>query len=187
MSDVANTSPILIVDDDPIVRSLMRATLEVDGYEIIEAEDGVAACELYKARCPELLIADVVMPRMDGFALCRELRSRPESRVLPWLRKVREFLHENACRTVTLQEIAHAAGRHETHVAREFRRCFGTSVTGYLRRLRIQHAARLLADDERGISAIAFDCGFSSHSHLAREFRLFYGTTPSVYRSVSRR
>ncbi len=35
MSDVANTSPILIVDDDPIVRSLMRATLEVDGYEII--------------------------------------------------------------------------------------------------------------------------------------------------------
>jgi len=85
MSDVANTSPILIVDDDPIVRSLMRATLEVDGYEIIEAEDGVAACELYKARCPELLIADVVMPRMDGFALCRELRSRPESAYVPIL------------------------------------------------------------------------------------------------------
>ena len=85
MSDCANTSPILIVDDDPIARALMRATLEVDGYEIIEAEDGEAACELYKARRPELLIADVVMPRMDGFALCRELRSYPDSAYVPIL------------------------------------------------------------------------------------------------------
>ncbi len=86
MADLANTSPILIVDDDPIVRSLMRATLEVDGYEeIIEAEDGEEACHLFEARRPELLIADVVMPRMDGFALCRELRSRPGSAYVPIL------------------------------------------------------------------------------------------------------
>jgi len=111
---------------------------------------------------------------------------RIASSASPWLRKAREFLHENACRTVTLREIARAAGRHETHVAREFRRCFGTSVIGYLRRLRVQQAARLLAGDERAISAIAFDCGFSSHSHLSREFRLYYGVTPSAYRSLSR-
>lgn len=104
-----------------------------------------------------------------------------------WLSKAREFLHENATRSVTLREIASAAGRHETHVAREFRRCFGTSVTGYLRRLRIQRAAQLLAEDEREISAIAFDCGFSSHSHLSREFRFYYGTTPSAYRCLSRK
>src|SRR3984957_15840328 len=85
MSDPANTSPILIVDDDPIVRSLIRATLEVEGYEIIEAEDGEEACSLYEARKPELLIADVVMPRMDGFALCRELRRRPDSAYVPIL------------------------------------------------------------------------------------------------------
>jgi signal transduction histidine kinase len=82
---MANTSPIMIVDDDPIVRSLMRATLEVDGYEIIEAEDGEQACELYEARRPELLVADVVMPRMDGFRLCRELRGRPASAFVPIL------------------------------------------------------------------------------------------------------
>jgi signal transduction histidine kinase len=85
MSDRANTSPILIVDDDPIVRSLMRATLEVEGYEIIEAEDGEEACRLYRERQPELLIADVVMPRMDGFTLCRELRRRPEAAYVPIL------------------------------------------------------------------------------------------------------
>jgi signal transduction histidine kinase len=85
MSDTSNTSPLLIVDDDPIARALMRATLEVDGYEIIEAEDGEEACALFRARHPELVIADVVMPRMDGFALCRELRSRPESAYVPIL------------------------------------------------------------------------------------------------------
>jgi signal transduction histidine kinase len=85
MSDTANTSPIMVVDDDPIVRSLMRATLEVDGYEIIEAEDGEEACRLYEERRPELLIADVVMPRMDGFTLCRELRNRPASTFVPIL------------------------------------------------------------------------------------------------------
>src|ERR1700735_4391473 len=85
MSDTANTSPILIVDAAPTVRSLIRATLEVEGYEIIEAEDGDEACDLYETRRPELLISDVVMPRMDGFALCRELRGRPGSAHVPIL------------------------------------------------------------------------------------------------------
>jgi signal transduction histidine kinase len=76
---------ILIVDDDPIVRSLIRATLQVDGHEVIEAEDGAEACDLCAKRPPELLIADVVMPRMDGFALCRELRRCPQSVYLPIL------------------------------------------------------------------------------------------------------
>lgn len=107
--------------------------------------------------------------------------------VLPWLRKTREFLHDNMCRPVTLRDVARAAGRHETHVAREFRRCFGTSVVGYIRRLRIQEAAQRLEGDEQSISAIAFDCGFSSHSHLSREFRLFYGVSPSAWRSLSRK
>jgi signal transduction histidine kinase len=84
-TDDGAVAPILIVDDDPIVRSLMRATLEVDGYEVVEAGDGEEACELYKIRQPQLLVADVVMPRMDGFALCRELRHRPESAYVPIL------------------------------------------------------------------------------------------------------
>ena len=108
------------------------------------------------------------------------------SHVPAWLGRAREFLEDNACRPVTLRDVARAAGRHETHLAREFRRHFGTSVTGYLRRLRIQEAARLLADDGREISEVALDCGFSSHAHLAREFRLYFGTTPSAYRSLSR-
>src|SRR5579863_3569970 len=86
MSDnAARSLPILIVDDDPIARSLMRATLEVEGYDILEAEDGDDACDIVDRHRPQLLVADVIMPRMDGFALVRELRGRPETAYTPIL------------------------------------------------------------------------------------------------------
>ena len=74
---------ILIVDDDPIVRSLMRATLAHDGFAVIEAEDGVEGCRLYEEHRPDLLLVDVIMPRMDGYQLCRELRGDPQSAYVP--------------------------------------------------------------------------------------------------------
>src|SRR4051794_14340676 len=74
---------ILVVDDDPVVCSLMRATLERDGFTVIEAGDGVEGCRLYAEHQPDLLLVDVVMPHMDGYQLCRELRSRPESAYVP--------------------------------------------------------------------------------------------------------
>jgi len=76
---------ILIVDDDPVVRSLTRDTLEDEGYNVIEAEDGLAACEACRDAVPGLIISDVVMPRMDGFELCRTLRLRPETQHVPIL------------------------------------------------------------------------------------------------------
>jgi signal transduction histidine kinase len=85
MPDSKDGSPasVLVVDDDPVVCSLMRATLENDGFRVIEAADGVEGCELYEAHHPDLLLVDVVMPRMDGYELCRELRSRVRSAYVP--------------------------------------------------------------------------------------------------------
>jgi two-component system, sensor histidine kinase len=74
---------VLIVDDDPIVRSLVRATLESDGFGVIEANDGVEGWERYEQYRPDLLLVDVVMPRMDGYELCRELRRRSHSAYVP--------------------------------------------------------------------------------------------------------
>jgi signal transduction histidine kinase len=85
MSENEAVPAILLVDDDPIVRAIMRGTLEVDGYEITEAGDGDEAIERYHATKPQLLIADVVMPRMDGFALCRELRRHKDGAYVPIL------------------------------------------------------------------------------------------------------
>ncbi len=76
---------ILVVDDEALLRTAMRDVLEDEGYRVIEAEDGVAACECCSAALPNLIVADARMPRMDGFTLCRELRSRPAVANVPIL------------------------------------------------------------------------------------------------------
>jgi diguanylate cyclase (GGDEF)-like protein len=76
---------ILIVDDDPVVRFLMRDTLEDEGWSVIEAEDGIAACQRCDEAVPSLLVVDAMMPNMDGFELCRELRRRSTTRHVPIL------------------------------------------------------------------------------------------------------
>jgi signal transduction histidine kinase len=74
---------IVVVDDDPIVRSIMRATLKTDGFTVFEAADGEEGCRLWEEHRPDLLLVDLVMPRMDGYELCRMLRARPESAYVP--------------------------------------------------------------------------------------------------------
>lgn len=58
---------ILIVDDDPVVRSLMQDALEDEGFSVIEAEDGVEACRRCGEVVPSLMVVDAMMPNMDGF------------------------------------------------------------------------------------------------------------------------
>jgi CheY-like chemotaxis protein len=84
--DEAEASPrvsILIVDDDPGQLLLMRAALEDKGFEVIEAVDGVEGCQLYEEHRPDLLLVDLMMPRMDGYELCRKLRSHARSADVP--------------------------------------------------------------------------------------------------------
>jgi signal transduction histidine kinase len=81
----ASSASILIVDDDDIVRTIMRAELEAEGYAVTEAHDGMAGCEACWASVPDLVICDVIMPRMDGFELCRQLRRHPSSVTVPIL------------------------------------------------------------------------------------------------------
>jgi len=76
---------LLVVDDDEILRAIMRTTLEQDGFTIAEAADGEAAFEMCASTRPDLVIADVVMPNMDGFELCLALRRRPPTAHLPIL------------------------------------------------------------------------------------------------------
>jgi diguanylate cyclase (GGDEF)-like protein len=76
---------ILIVDDDPVVRSLMQDALEDEGFAVIEARDGVEACRRCGETVPSLMVVDAMMPNMDGFELCRELRQGEATRHVPVL------------------------------------------------------------------------------------------------------
>jgi DNA-binding response OmpR family regulator len=76
---------ILVVDDDADIRSLIRLTLESYGYSVREASDGQHALEALEERAPDAMVLDVMMPRMDGFGVLRNMRQRelaPHTRVL---------------------------------------------------------------------------------------------------------
>jgi PAS domain S-box-containing protein len=78
-------SLILVVDDDPVQRFLASNTLDQGGFTILEAEDGEQALHLFQREKPDLVLLDVVMPGLDGFAVCAALRQQPEGRDVPIL------------------------------------------------------------------------------------------------------
>lgn len=65
---------LLIVDDDNSIRNFMRLLLIHEGFEVIEAQDGKAALEILLQEKVDLVIIDVMMPRLDGFSLCQEIK-----------------------------------------------------------------------------------------------------------------
>jgi DNA-binding response OmpR family regulator len=66
---------ILVVDDEPRYLRLLEANLRTEGYEVTTAADGVEALEAFSARQFDLLLLDVLMPRLDGFAVCQRIRA----------------------------------------------------------------------------------------------------------------
>lgn len=71
---------VLVVDDEPAVRESLRRSLTFNGYHVVTAEDGVQALEVIEREHPEIVILDVMMPRMDGLEVCRTLRSQGDDR-----------------------------------------------------------------------------------------------------------
>lgn len=65
----------MVVDDEQAVRDSLRRSLGFNGYEVSQASDGAEALELIRAERPELVILDVMMPKIDGLEVCRQLRS----------------------------------------------------------------------------------------------------------------
>ena len=74
---------ILVVDDEPTIRSLLRAALERRGYELLEAADGVGALEIAQRRRPDLIVLDVALPQLNGLEVCRRLKQNPATAAVP--------------------------------------------------------------------------------------------------------
>ena len=73
---------ILVVDDEESLVELLRSNLERDGYEVISASDGVAAIELAERQKPDLILLDWMMPKMDGFEVCKRLRPKTKTPII---------------------------------------------------------------------------------------------------------
>lgn len=75
-------SKILVVDDEDRIRSVVREYAEFEGYTVEEAADGMEAVELCRRHDYDLIIMDVMMPRLDGFSACKEIRKIKEIPVI---------------------------------------------------------------------------------------------------------
>jgi CheY-like chemotaxis protein len=69
---------VLVVDDDPIAREMLRRALETDGWSVSEAANGRLALVCLEEEIPAIILLDLMMPEMDGFAFLEELRQRPD-------------------------------------------------------------------------------------------------------------
>ena len=74
---------VLIVDDDPDLVETVGMLLESKGYEVGKAYDGIEGEESIKKRRPDVLVLDVMMPRKDGYKLCKELKSNKWTQDIP--------------------------------------------------------------------------------------------------------
>ncbi len=74
---------IVVIDDDEAIRTLIAAALRFEGYEVLEAEDGAAGLAMVRDERPDLVVSDVNMPVMDGFAMCQALRADPLIQATP--------------------------------------------------------------------------------------------------------
>ncbi|MCG8328110.1 MAG: response regulator transcription factor [Chitinophagales bacterium] len=69
---------ILVVDDEPDILEFLKYNLEKEGYQVVTANNGEEGIEVADKEKPDLIILDIMMPKMDGVEVCRQIRSKPE-------------------------------------------------------------------------------------------------------------
>jgi DNA-binding response OmpR family regulator len=77
------TSNVLIVEDDPVLRSLYKAMLQMDGFSVVAVEDGIDALRHIELEVPAAVVLDLGLPRLGGRDVSREMTSRIEMRGIP--------------------------------------------------------------------------------------------------------
>jgi DNA-binding response OmpR family regulator len=99
---------ILVVDDDPVIVELLTAFFELDGLEISQAANGVEAIEVLLAESPDLMILDLMLPQMDGYAVLEAMdaderltkiptiilsaKDKPDAQIKAWTGNVRAYV-----------------------------------------------------------------------------------------------
>lgn len=103
-----------------------------------------------------------------------------------WLNQALELVRDRFRENLSLGEISARVGVHETHLAREFKRYYGSTVGDYLRCLRIEDACRRISASNVPLAEIALACGFADQSHFTRVFGQVAGMSPAAYRKIFR-
>lgn len=103
-----------------------------------------------------------------------------------WLEQAKREIEESFGERISVTNLAARLGVHPDYLSRAFRERYGTTIGGYVKRLRVDLAAKLLADSADSIADIAAAAGFADQSHLNKVFRTVLGVSPGKYRRDSR-
>ena len=74
---------VLLVDDDPVILKLLQVNFEMEGYTVSTANDGVEGLEKARAERPDIVLLDIMMPRMDGLQVTKALKEDEDTRAIP--------------------------------------------------------------------------------------------------------
>ncbi len=120
----------------------------------------------------------------QGFRLWR---SSFGPRVPAWLVSARDLLHDCFTESFTMESIARQVGVHPVHLSHEFRKYYQVTPGTYLRRLRVDFAAKRLQKTTLPLAEIAIASGFADQAHFSRTFRRLTNLTPSQFRQLMKR
>ncbi len=181
---------VVVVQVDPRARDRLRPYIEF--ADSVHHVPNSAAAAQARSIARELSTPDAVTPlAVEGLVLeflagLARAMDRQESRPPRWLARVEELLRERFRESLHVQEIASEVSVHPVHLMRVFRAHHGTSVGGYVRRLRLEWAAERLGKSDDSIASIAHQAGFADQSHFTRILRTHMGRTPARYRAAVR-
>ena len=195
---------VLVVDDNADIRVYVRRHLEAGGYRVVEAGDGEEALVQIRARLPDLVVSDVMMPRLDGLGLCRAIRSDPETDFVPVLlltakaspeaqiEGLAELCDDYLTKPFDVRQLVARAGN-LIEIRRRLRRRFSgdgadaeaslklpkpvSADDAFVGAVRAAIEANL-GDDTFGVEALAEAVG-QSRSHLLRRTTELMGVPPS--------
>jgi len=243
---------VLVVEDNDDLRAFLRASLG-RAYDVVEARDGVEGLDQAQARRPDLVLADVMMPRMDGLTLCRRLKEEPSLGHIPvvlltaraddesrlaglgtgaddyltkpfdteelmtraenlievrrqllrrfrreavlgptdvtvpsaetaWIVTVRDAVEQRlGDSSLTVEGLAKDVAVSKRHLQRRLKEATSLSPNGFIRAMRLERAATLLAQRAGTVSEIAYRVGFNDPDYFSKLFRQVFGVVPSEY------
>jgi two-component system sensor histidine kinase/response regulator len=132
---------ILLVEDEPNLAAQIQFCLQQEGFDVTRAADGAEALEILERLCPDLILADVMMPRMDGMKFCEAVRNRQEWRAIPFV-----FLTAKGQKEDKIQGVERGA---DDYLTKPFEVDELLSVV----RARLRRVAEIAGESERRYSA----------------------------------
>lgn len=182
--DFPTPARLINIQPDPQWLARWGVTID-DSQEITSSEQGVTMAHIGRElRCPDALSSMAI----EGLLLelmATLLRAQREDPAPRWLRDVRDEILDRFRETLTLAGLAARARVHPVHLARSFRRHFGSTVGELIRQRRIEYAKERIRAASP-LSEIACDAGFADQSHFTRTFRSVTGLTPAEFRRAHR-